>query len=820
MAIISGTTVNWGVSPRIIIIPLPITEATIEDLQDTLQDLEDDEIGVVFQKLRTTAGGEDLGGGTSVGWTMTLNNAQIQFQGRTTATESGAVSSNDTTGTLLNASGGQFVTNNVSRGNTVFNSTTGSMATILSVTDEQNLISQQITGGTRTTWLNTDNYTIYANVQCNIFGGNLVAVDDVGATISPVLESPNTNVVRTSSSSSTALAFDEQVQDLSDRIETLRDSHAGYGIIYYWDPENGSDASDGLLRATGRKTWTAVHALLSPGDSVICIAPSTGYVTDQIVLTTDNIQIRGPGNTFWLRPGSDVEPVIFNGTVQSSLSSIRIDKFPSSVKDGIKVTNSDYARFFEVDIWNQAGNGFYITTTHKPVIDTCFVHGSRSLSLGGHGIEGALGCNHMKVINCFLSNIDEDGIHLDGTSINSIQVGEGTKIQYCAGWGIWLGDDPAKLSVDSSTVLASNVLGDIRGDVANEINFMRDIENQPIIDAKYLIEMQRAHHTGYGDMYFWDPTNGDDDRDGKTPDKAVATFAQAHTLCQDGHHDVIVAVASAIGQTITTETIVISKNYVFLRGPGRDFLMKPVTNTAPTIEITGVGVQVESMMVDTSLSGAQNAIKVSAPADFFNLSHIWTKDTTGTAIYIDGTATFIEFGLIEECVIESPGVHGILIEGDVQQTAIVNCKIASAEDGIHLTGSQPRDISIIGSKTQIYGHAFYGINIQPNSIRTLIDNNVKVHDNGSGQINDLGLITLYADNIYQDVIVDKVFDEAYADHTTAGTTGKLLNELRVANYNRRKHDKVAKTITLYDDDKVTPNTVFDTNDDVSDITPQ
>ena len=156
MAIISGTTVQWGESPRIIVIPDTVTDVTIEDLQDTCQDLEDDEIGVVFPKLRSTAGGEDLGGGITVGWTMTLNNAQIQFEGRTTATETGAVSTSDSTGTLLNAAGGAFVTNGVSRGDTVFNNATGAMATILSVTDNQNLISQVLSGGSRATWLNTD----------------------------------------------------------------------------------------------------------------------------------------------------------------------------------------------------------------------------------------------------------------------------------------------------------------------------------------------------------------------------------------------------------------------------------------------------------------------------------------------------------------------------------------------------------------------------------------------------------------------------------------------------------------------------------------
>jgi hypothetical protein len=216
MAIISGTTVYWTVSPRIVTIPYPVTEATIEDLQDTMLDLEASEEGMVWPHLRNLSGGESLGGGVSVGLTMVLQNAQVQFQGRTSPLESGAVSSDDSDGIRLYAVGGQFVTNGVARGDNVYNMTTGSIAAVLEVTDEQNLVCQQLTGGSRTTWLATDSYVIYENTQCNISGGNLAAVDDVGGEISPVLQSPNTNVVRASSSSATTTSQEELNAQVSD----------------------------------------------------------------------------------------------------------------------------------------------------------------------------------------------------------------------------------------------------------------------------------------------------------------------------------------------------------------------------------------------------------------------------------------------------------------------------------------------------------------------------------------------------------------------------------------------------------------------------
>jgi hypothetical protein len=47
-----------------------------------------------------------------------------------------------------------------------------------------------------------------------------------------------------------------------------------------------------------------------------------------------------------------------------------------------------------------------------------------------------------------------------------------------------------------------------------------------------------------------------------------------------------------------------------------------------------------------------------------------------------------------------------------------------------------------------------------------------------------------------------------------------LDELHQAHYHKRKWDKVGNTITIYADDGITPLHVFDTNSDMSEITPQ
>ena len=71
------------------------------------------------------------------------------------------------------------------------------------VIGETELHSFPLSGGSRDTWVVNDVYDIYPNVQCAITGGNLVAIDAVGAELSPVIQSPNVQVVRSSSSSAT-----------------------------------------------------------------------------------------------------------------------------------------------------------------------------------------------------------------------------------------------------------------------------------------------------------------------------------------------------------------------------------------------------------------------------------------------------------------------------------------------------------------------------------------------------------------------------------------------------------------------------------------
>lgn len=193
--------VHTYLSPRIIEVLDPATDVTVQELVDEIRDWEDDNLS--FKKLLSAAGKEALGGGVLVGITATLQNARLMFSARSTPlSPSETCSANDTTGRQLTASGADFIADGIYAGCTVYNYTTGAMATVTAIATEV-LNHFPLTGGSRADWQIGDSVVVWPNVQCNITGGNLVAVDEAQAELDPVFQSPNVQVVRTSSSSAT-----------------------------------------------------------------------------------------------------------------------------------------------------------------------------------------------------------------------------------------------------------------------------------------------------------------------------------------------------------------------------------------------------------------------------------------------------------------------------------------------------------------------------------------------------------------------------------------------------------------------------------------
>jgi len=259
------------------------------------------------------------------------------------------------------------------------------------------------------------------------------------------------------------------------------------------------------------------------------------------------------------------------------------------------------------------------------------------------------------------------------------------------------------------------------------------------------VESLRPHHTGFGKTIYWDPSLGNDIYDGSSTSLAVATFAAAHALADDGAHDVIIALSTGVGQTIVDETIVITKNYVFLRGPGRDFLIKPTTTNSHTIDIQATGVEISGMIVETApigVTGGWDAIRVSDGSDFFFLDHVWCHYSSGSIVHVEAPNGLLA-GRINGCFFSHAGDYGIYLNGNIRHTKITSTEIdAPALDGIKMEGDTIRN-NVIERTVSIYGAGGYGVYLKSPAKRNIIHSGVSLYDNVLGPIFDGGTLTEY-----------------------------------------------------------------------------
>jgi len=204
MAIRNDITIRWDLSPRLIIIDASSNEIVMQDLIDTLRTLEALPSGIDEPFIMNASGKEDLGGGTSVGLTVELQNAQIYFEERSWQELTGTVTTANAQGTILIDATADFTAGDLDIGHIVFNGNTAGMATIVNIDSSTQLKTLSLSGSpVRNDWQIGDGYIIYHNELCATSGGNLVAIDINGGSLYPILQSPNVQSTLTSSSSAT-----------------------------------------------------------------------------------------------------------------------------------------------------------------------------------------------------------------------------------------------------------------------------------------------------------------------------------------------------------------------------------------------------------------------------------------------------------------------------------------------------------------------------------------------------------------------------------------------------------------------------------------
>lgn len=295
---------------------------------------------------------------------------------------------------------------------------------------------------------------------------------------------------------------------------------------------------------------------------------------------------------------------------------------------------------------------------------------------------------------------------------------------------------------------------------------------EEVLATRRLVEGLRPSHGATGQILYWDPFAGNDTNDGRTPSNAVATFAKAHDLARDYQNDLIICIpGNNTGQTVSTENIEITKNWLFVRGPGTSFKIQPTSANAngSLVSMVGtVGVQISGLVIDGS-SVAGNGVIMEGES--ISLSRLTIQNITGDGLISSNCHhNFAEFIKIMNVTGD-----GILLSDCIHFTGN-GLDIGNVTNAFHQTASGPGLSGEAELSNVKVANATVGINIETNVYETHINDSVNFSATVGTTILDNGINTFDGTKL----TANRVWNEVIADHLTAGTTGKALSDAGAA----------------------------------------
>jgi hypothetical protein len=335
---------------------------------------------------------------------------------------------------------------------------------------------------------------------------------------------------------------------------------------------------------------------------------------------------------------------------------------------------------------------------------------------------------------------------------------------------VWDEDIEAAHGTDATAGLLLRSLGQNISNETHDANLLDQLRKLTSV-----VEHLRGSHTHQpiGKIFYVDPVNGDTHANGNR-----GGISDPYSLVQDCHdnavtdsnHDVIILLAgAAAGLTTLTETVTLSKRYLFVRGPGRDFLWTRSGN-GDTITVTADGVELSGFQLNTAATGFGNGITVTS-AGFFKAYRLWVNDTQGDAIEMTDCDNWI----IENCRLQGSGVsgagHGIEVLAGSGETgdfgAMRGNYILNVQgDGIRFDTSGGGTVSRpVVYNNVIEGCTDDGIDIIDSGVSNAIIVDNRFGNNTSDDIEDAGTATVLINN------------EQFAKNSDVGVAGASLSAI-------------------------------------------
>jgi hypothetical protein len=239
----------------------------------------------------------------------------------------------------------------------------------------------------------------------------------------------------------------------------------------------------------------------------------------------------------------------------------------------------------------------------------------------------------------------------------------------------------------------------------------------------------------------------------------------------DYGHDVIYCLPESAGTGITSaEGIVISKNYVFVRGPGRDFEIDTSASGGSGVQITGKGIELHGVRVKTDPLSSADAILISG--DFAYIDDVWIEQCGGDGVSITTSSNTI----INECRIRNCVGNGVNVGNSVANLWIIGSDIAETDgSAIYVNGTNVFGVKVVG-ETSLEHNARYGVEIVAMSGEVVVSTDAAFGNNGLGDTLASAANLSYAGRVNQkNSVAVEILASAVDGATTLAESVRLQN---------------------------------------------
>lgn len=271
------------------------------------------------------------------------------------------------------------------------------------------------------------------------------------------------------------------------------------------------------------------------------------------------------------------------------------------------------------------------------------------------------------------------------------------------------------------------------------------IQQAELESLKYQVESMRTSHQGFGNS-FYVSTAGSDNNSGTASTSPKRTIAAALAMCESGRGDIIYLLAPGSGVGTFAENILLNKEDVHLRGPGRGVSIQP-TSGVP-ISVSADNCSVIGMKVLSAVGSSDDCMVVDGR--FVKLDGLYivgadiggaTPVGTGNGIHFRGG----DYSRVEDCVIEKCGGNGVLLTdiglaNGAPREVYFNDNLIyyNRGCGIKFTGASANSTRLNWLENNAITHnSQYGVWIGENTQRTVVRASNYIKDNATYPTGDV-----------------------------------------------------------------------------------